>query len=743
MNDNPQPDHSDKPQLDSFNKPFKKNKRVKTPTLLQMEATECGAAALGSILGYYGLFLPLEKLREECGVSRDGSKAINMLKAARRYGMVAQGAKVEDIYDIGEIPLPAIAFWEFNHFVVIEGFKGSKFYINDPATGPRIVEIDEFNRAFTGVILIFEPGPEFKKGGKPLSLFRIFYERLKGSWSPLIFIILASIALVIPGLIVAGFIKIFIDEILIRGTDQWLPVLITGFIVTALLRGLLTWMQQKSLLQLHLKLMLINSAKFLWHVLHLPVNFFQQRFAGDIEERVGANDRIAQLLSGQISNSVVGLISMFFYGIIMFLFSWQLSLLVVVIASFNILLFVGMSRKIADISRQLLQKEGSLNGVEMNGLLMIETLKATAAEAVFFNRWASEHAQTVNNQQKIMMYGEALQIIPGFLNSLMMIAILGWGAWLVMQGHLTIGSLVAFQSLVGSFSSPLNSLLGFAEQMQEIRGDLLRLDDVYKYPALNQDEESEKKDKEELQTYQPLPGELSLQNVIFGYSPLDEPTLKDITLKLEKGGRIAIVGATGSGKTTLVRLICRLYKPWSGSIELAGQPLSEVSVNQFSQTISMVDQDIFLFAGTIRDNLTLWNPKIEESKLFAALEDARIADVVIARGGLDSTVSEGGANYSGGQRQRLEISRALVNEPSLLILDEATSSLDASVELEIYNNIKKRDCSVIIIAHRLSAIRDSDEIIVMDQGQIVERGTHDQLISQENGVYQSLLSVGE
>ena len=246
MNDNPQPDHSDKPQLDSFNKPFKKNKRVKTPTLLQMEATECGAAALGSILGYYGLFLPLEKLREECGVSRDGSKAINMLKAARRYGMVAQGAKVEDIYDIGEIPLPAIAFWEFNHFVVIEGFKGSKFYINDPATGPRVVEIDEFNRAFTGVILIFEPGPEFKKGGKPLSLFRIFYERLKGSWSPLIFIILASIALVIPGLIVAGFIKIFIDEILIRGTDQWLPVLITGFIVTALLRGLLTWMQQKA-----------------------------------------------------------------------------------------------------------------------------------------------------------------------------------------------------------------------------------------------------------------------------------------------------------------------------------------------------------------------------------------------------------------------------------------------------------------------------------------------------------------
>lgn len=713
----------------------KKRFRVKTPTMLQMEATECGAAALGIVLAYYGLYLPLEQLRQDCGVSRDGSKAINMLKAARCYGMEAQGAKVEDPYDLLELPLPLIAFWEFDHFVVVEGIIKNRFYINDPETGPRVIDKDEFDRAFTGVVLIFEPTPEFRPAGKPASILRAFRERLRGSVGSITYIFLASLALVIPGIMIPGFSKIFIDEILIRGVNNWLHILLVTMVLTAIVRGILTWIELKTLLQLHLKMMLIHSAKFLWHVLHLPVAFFQQRFVGDLEIRVGANDRIAQLLSGEISSSAVNVVSMFFYGMVMFLLCWQLSVLAVFIALFNILLFMKVARPIADNSRHLLQQEGRLSGVEMSGLFMIETLKATGSEDGFFCRWASDHAQTINRQQKIMQYGLVLQLVPDLLMGLMTVAILSWGALLVMHGQVTIGTLVAFQTLVTSFLAPINGLLGLAEQTQEIRGDFARLDDVLKYPP----EYSIEDNAEEMQ---PLSGELKMSGICFGYSKLEEPFIEDFNLHIRPGQRIALVGATGSGKSTLIRLICRLYKPWSGTIEIGGQLVENIPAKQFSKTIALVDQDIFLFSGTVRDNLTLWNPEIKDEMLHKALQAACVQDIVIARGGLDSMVSEGGANYSGGQRQRLEIARALAFNPSLLILDEATSSLDPAVELEVYENIKNLGCSVLIVAHRLSAIRDCDEIIVLDEGCIVQQDHHEKLI-EVPGLYQQLLQVGE
>lgn len=709
-------------------------KRVITPSILQMEAAECGAAALGIVMGYFGRHVSLEELRQACGVSRDGSKATNLLRAARNYGFTAYGAKAESEALI-DLAVPFIIFWEFNHFVVVEGIGPDKIYINDPATGPRTVSHEEFDTSFTGIVLVFEPGPQFKKGGQKDTLWHSLAPRLQGIQTPLTYIILLSLALVIPGIVIPGFTKIFIDDILIRQVSGWLAPLIWGMVITALLRAGMTWLQQIHLLRLELKLTLTNSARFLWHVLRLPITFFTQRFAGDIGSRVAANDRLASLLSGEISTSFVSLVSMFFYGLIMFLYDWQLTLLAIIVVAINSNLLFRIARGIENSSRRLQQELGRLAGIEMSGLEAIETIKASSGENDFFQRWAGYHAKSLNSQQMIHLYSRTLLIVPQLLTGLLTVAVLGLGGWRIMQGYLSVGSLVAFQSLLISFNEPIQTLLGLGSKLQEIRGDLARLDDVLRHPE----------DPRLTQQLPPntlpvkLKGQLELRNLSFGYSPLDPPLFENIYLNLRPGSRIAIAGISGSGKSTLAKLVCGLYTPWSGEILLDDQPLANIPQVTLSHSVSFVDQDICLFEGTIRDNLTLWDQTIPNTALERAIKDAALEPLINARNmGLESKVINAGANFSGGQRQQLEIARALVTEPSLLVLDEATSSLDASTEYQIVQNLKQRNCSLLIIAHRLSTIRDCEEIIVLDHGKIVERGTHDQLC-QNNGPYRRLL----
>ncbi len=708
---------------------------VKTPTVLQLEATECGAAALAIVLGYYGRFIPLEVLRVECGVSRDGSKAINMLKAARRHGMTAQGAKVDELETLDQLEAPYIAFWGFDHFVVVEGRHKDRFYINDPATGRRSVSTLQFDRLFTGVVLTFAPGSEFEKAGSPPSVLKPLMERLAGSAGTLCFIICVTIALILPALMVAGFTKVFIDSILIQNIEHWMVPLVCGIVFTACLRGLLTWLQHRYLLRLQTQIALTQSARFFWHILHLPISFFQQRYVGDISERIDANDRIASLLSNELTASVVGLITLLFYAVAMAVLQWQLTIVVVAVALANAALFYFVTRRIADSSRVLLQESGQLAGFEVSGLFGIETLKAAVAETDFFARWAGLHTRTLNSEQRIELYTGALEVIPQLLQGLASVAVLGFGCLQIIQGEISVGTLVAFQSLMMSFQTPISTLLSLGTETQEIRGDLMRLDDCLKHPV----DPSFKAAAGALDDAQQSIDRICMEHVSFGYSPLDQPIVEDVSLRLAPAKRLAIVGQTGSGKSTLAKLACRLIMPWSGRVLFGEDAQEEVGSRRLAQSLSFVDQDIFLFESSVSDNLTIWDSSVPREQQLQALADACLDEVIAQRGGLDSRVAEGGANFSGGECQRLEIARALTSNPSILVFDEATAALDPLIEQKVYENIKRRNCAVLIIAHRLSAIRDCDEILVLDKGRVVQRGTHASLIQSE-GPYKNLVA---
>ncbi|HVY70695.1 MAG TPA: NHLP family bacteriocin export ABC transporter peptidase/permease/ATPase subunit [Verrucomicrobiae bacterium] len=715
-------------------------KRFRTPTVLQMEAVECGAAALGIILAYHGRFVPLEQLRVACGVSRDGSKAVNVVKAAREYGLVAKGFRKEGLEEIAELPLPAIIFWNFNHFLVLEGYRNDRVYLNDPGTGPRTVTFEEFDQAFTGVVLTFEPGPQFQRGGDTQGVVAALRRRMTGNGQALIFVVLASLALVLPGLVVPVFSKVFVDEFLIQGRDDWIKPLLLGMVLTALLRAALTWVQQHYLLRLETKLSLTSASQFFWHVLRLPVVFFTQRHSGEISTRVALNDQVAQLLSGQLATHILGLVTITFYLLVMLQYSGWLTLLSIVIATLNFIIFRQISRRRKDANQRLLQEQGKLMGTTMSGLQMIETLKATGAESDFFARWAGYHAKALNAQQRLGASNNLLTVAPVFLTAINNAIVLGTGGFLVMDGRLTLGMLVAFQSLMASFLEPVNRLVTLGSSVQNVEGGLKRLDDVLRYPVDASTAASGLATDIPKNLFK-LSGQLELRNVTFGYSRLEPPLIENFSLVVKPGERVALVGSTGCGKSTVSRLITGFYEPWEGQVLLDGKPRGEIPRAVLVNSLALVDQEIFLFEGTMRENLTLWDATVHEASLVQAAKDACIHDAIAERqSGYDSQVEESGRNFSGGQRQRIEIARALVNSPTLLVLDEATSALDPKTEKMIDENLRRRGCTCVIIAHRLSTIRDCDEIIVMDKGKIVQRGTHSQLVAQP-GLYAELIKA--
>ncbi|TDO95270.1 NHLM bacteriocin system ABC transporter peptidase/ATP-binding protein [Halanaerobium saccharolyticum] len=727
--------------LKILNKVIKKLKfyknRIKVPTVLQMEGVECGAASLAMILAYHGRFVPLEKLRIECGVSRDGSKASNILKAARNYNLNAYGKRVlpEKLRNRKE---PAIIFWNYNHFLVFEAYHNGKFYLNDPGVGPRQVNSEEFNKAFTGIALFFEKAKEFEKGGNKKSTVKSLLKRLEASKLALFNIFFISLMLVIPGLLIPIFSRIFIDEILIKNNIDWRSALLFGMIGTAFFRGLLTWFQQHYLLKLESKVSISSSAKYLWHILRLPIEFFSQRSAGDISSRVSSNNKIAVLLSRELATTFFSLITIVFYFFLMLKYDPLLTLIGVTAAVINFILLYYFSKKREVTNTRLLIDRGKMMGVSMSGLEIIETLKATASESDFFAQLSGYHVRAVNSEQELEQTTRYLASVPEFLKLLTIVLILIIGTYRVLNGYLSIGMLVAFQSLMIAFMVPVGNLVNLGSTVQEIKGDLKRLDDVMDYPV---DPNTEKEEDYSNFPKKSLSGRISIKNLTFGYNPLEEPLIKDFNLELEPGFRVALVGGSGSGKSTIAKLITGLYKPWDGKILFDGKEQIEIPELIFTDSLSFVDQEITVFSGTVAENLSLWDSTISESDLIKAAKDACIHSVITAReNGYDSLLVEGGKNFSGGEKQRLEIARSLVNNPNILVMDEATSALDPKTELEVDKNIKRRRCTSIIVAHRLSTIRDCDEIIVLKNGEIVQRGTHEELIA-EAGEYAELVNL--
>jgi len=706
----------------------------RTPTILQMEAVECGAAALAMVLAFHGAWVPLEQLRLECGVSRDGSKASNIVRAARRFGLAAKGFRMEPAA-LHELPMPCIIHWNFNHFVVLEGIKGDRVYINDPAIGRRRIDMAELDLAFTGVVLTMQKTDAFRKlGHKPQGL-RLLLRELGQSKEAVALLIIVSFALIVPNIVAAGFSKIFVDDILIKHAEGWLTPLLIGMALTALFRAILTILRQSLLLRLQTKLAMVMISRFLWHVMALPVEFFTQRHSGDIASRVAANEQIARLLSSGVAANALNLTSVLVYAAAMAIYDVPLAALGVGLSLLNVLAFRLIAGRQQDLSRGLALERGKLIGVTVSAVRTIETLKASGLEDEAFGRWAGVQAKALNSEQGLGVSGIVLEMMPTLISGLTVAAILGIGGLRVIEGSLTLGSLVAFQSLMASFSGPVTDLVNYVGSLQTIKGSLERLQDVYNYPADNAGATVLPADR-----FPPkLAGKIELSNIRFGYSLLEPPLLDNLSITVQPGARIALVGASGSGKSTLGRLICGLYKPWAGEIRLDGWSLPEIPEQVFANSVTYVDQDIFLFEGSVRDNLTLWDNTVTEADLSQALKDAAIHEDIATRpGNYDCHVNEGGSNFSGGQRQRIEIARALVSNPSIIVLDEATGALDPITEKAIDDNLRRRGCTCIIIAHRLSTIRDCDEIIALQRGAIVERGTHEQLIALQ-GVYAKLV----
>lgn len=714
-------------------------KRVHTPTLIQMEAVECGAAALGIVLHYYGLYATLEELREKCGISRDGSKASYIARAGRGFGLEVKGLRKEP-KELFEIKLPFVIFWNFNHFVVIEGFAKDGVFLNDPAAGPRKVSNEEFDQSFTGVVLAMEPGPDFKKRGSPSSTIKSLKSKMSSSWGALTYCILLGFGMVIPGLAAPVFSKLFLDRVLIDKMTEFVLPLLGGMIFASVLKAFMSYVQNYYLIRLENKLSLTMSSVFFWHILKLPYTFFTQRYSGDIASRVQINDEVAEVLSREVVRAAIDIIMVVFYAALMFMYSVPLTLLGISFAAINFLTLRFVSRSQTDANMRLSNEQGKLMSSSISGLYTIETLKASGTESDFFSRWAGCQAKVANATQELSVTSQFIGVVPSLLSTFNTAVILLVGSNLVLQGEITLGTLVAFQALMGSFLDPFNSIMSMSSSLKQLDGGLRRLDDVLNYKK----QEPKTVTLETLHSpteVHKLTGMIELKDVTFGYNLLEAPLIENFNLVIKPGQRVAFVGGSGSGKSTLAKLLTGLFEPWSGEILFDGKKRDQIPDEILSSSISVVDQDIFMFEGTIRDNITMWDTTLPLEEVILASKDSCIHDdVTIRPDAYNSIVEEGGRNFSGGQRQRLEIARSLVSNPAILVMDEATSALDPTTEKIIDENVRRRGCSCVIVAHRLSTIRDCDEIIVLQNGKVVERGTHETM-KEMNGAYASLISA--
>ncbi len=710
---------------------------AKVPVVMQLEALECGAACLTMILAYYNKWVPLEQIRADCGVSRDGSNARNMMKAARHYGLTAKGYRFEPQALRENGHFPCVIHWNFNHFVVLDGFRGNKAYLNDPAKGAYSVSMETFDESFTGVCIMFEPGEGFEPSGKPKSMLSFAAKRLKGAGGAMTFTILVSVIAALFGLIRPAFSRVFLDRLLTRENPEWAMPFLTLLGIMSVLQILVTAVQAIQNYRISGKLAAVGNASYMWKVLSLPIEFFSQRMAGDIQERQASNAAIVATLIGTFAPLLLNGAMMIFYFVVMLRYSWLLTLIGILSLVINAFVSDYISKKRVNITRVAMRDTAKLSAATVAGVEMIETIKASGAENGYFEKWAGYQASVNAQEVRYLKINQYLGLIPSFVAAAANDAVLLLGVWLTMQGEFTVGMVMAFQSFLTSFMAPAQTMISAGQTLQEMRTQMERVDDIMEYPS---EEVFAEEDGDEEKEYKKLSGKVELHNVVFGYSPLADPLIRDFSLTIEPGHSVAIVGGSGCGKSTVSKLISGLHQPWSGEILFDGKPMKEIEKSVFSGSLAVVDQDIILFEDTIANNIKMWDDSIEDFEMILAARDAQIHEDIMQRpGGYQHKLTEGGKDFSGGQRQRMEIARVLAQDPTIIILDEATSALDAKTEFEVVKAIRDRGITCVVIAHRLSTIRSCDEIIVMENGVITDRGTHKELL-ETSALYRDLVT---
>ena len=717
-----------------------KNRIAKVPQIMQMENVECGAASLAMILAYYGKWVPLEQLRVDCGVSRDGAKMTNILKAARSYGLEAKGMRlnIDGLKKVAQ--LPCIVFWNFNHFLVVDGFKGNKVRLNDPARGELTIPVEEFEEGYTGIALIFRKTDAFEPGGEKPDPLAYASSRLKGMGKPVLFVMLAAAISSLAAVIYTSVGTVFLDSVLKKDEltarmPQWLMPVILIMLLVAVVSGTASVIKAVVLMKIRGKSAVVSSSRFFRHLLRLPIGFYEQRSVGDIQMRQNDNETIVYTLIGQLAPVLINAVMLVFYVAVMLKYSVLLTAVGIITVVLNALTAHYISEKRINVTRTLNSDSGKLYAATMGGIEMIETIKANGAENGFFTKWSGYQALVSNGNVKMMRINLYLGMIPEALTRIADIIVLVLGVLLIIRGQFTPGYLLSFTGLLSAFMDPVTRLIGLGQTVQEIQTDMARIEDVMRYP---EDTEAAPESVPESMPKR-LSGKLDLEHVSFGYSPLEPPLIEDISLHLEPGKWVALVGASGSGKSTVAKMITGLYPARSGEIRFDGIPIQDIPSRVLRGSVTMVDQNIATFYDTVADNITLWDKSIEDFELILACRDAEIHEEIAARpGSYQEMIQPGGGNFSGGQLQRMEIAHALASDPVILVMDEATSALDAQTEARVMQRIRERGIGCVVVAHRLSTIRDCDEIIVLDNGKVKERGTHQELMALD-GLYAELI----
>ena len=702
----------------------------KVPMVMQMEAVECGAASLAMILAYYGKWLPLEQVREACSVSRDGSSMKNILLAAKTYGLEPSAYKVsaEDLSGME----PAIIHWNFEHFVVFKGMRKGKAYLNDPGIGPVEIPMDEFRRSFTGVAMTFELTDRFQPSGRPTSIFSYIKHNLSGAneafWLTFIFtLLLAVVTLTLPLLT-----RVFFDEILSGRNAQWATIFFCLMAALALFNFIVTLWQQRYSKRIAGQLALRGNINYLRHLLRLPMSFFAMRFVGDLQQRQRLNETITHSLVEVLAPQAINVMLLVLYFILMLSYNYVLTLIGVAAALVNLAVVHHYAGQRLNMVRSTQQSMGKYYSATVSCLENIESIKAAGAEEGFFQYWSGLWSRMFNKQREMRIQQSEMSLLPTLTSNLLTMAVLLVGAWYILQGDLSVGMLMAFQGFMTAFMAPVEKIVNAGQQLLEMRSQIERVDDVMKYP---EDQHADGEHSEEGK----LLGELELRDVTFGYNRTQPPLIDHFNLHLRAGESVAFVGSSGCGKSTLAKLISGLYKPWSGEILFDGRPIESISSDELTNSIAVVDQNIVLFDDTLSQNIRMWDQSIEDFAILMACSDAQVhSDIMNRPEGLATKVVRGGKNFSGGQCQRFEIATALAREPMILIMDEATSALDPTTEDLVMRHIREMGITQIVVAHRLSTIRDCDHIIVMDAGHVVQQGTHEQLM-QQDGLYRQLM----